>query len=111
MREFSISPFILFPAGLDACFVCADPLLPTSVIGRQGNLLLSIHLPGVLDQQRIAVPTGCEAINLTTEAGLSAIDASGVQKDRAAHLVVRFVLITLFQHRDRDQRPHPPIPS
>src|SRR5258708_10287358 len=48
VREFSISPFILFPAGLDACFVCADPLLPTSVIDRQGNLLLSIQLPGVL---------------------------------------------------------------
>src|SRR5437660_9540259 len=59
----------------------------------------------------MAISTRFEAINLSTQPGLPAIDATGIQKDRAAHLAVWLIALWLFQDRDGDERAHAPIPS
>ncbi len=110
VRQFAIAPFILLPTGLDAGVVRGDLLLPASAMSRQGRLLLYLGLDCLLDQQHIAIPTGFEAVNLAAQACLSAIDASSIQKDRAAHLAVRLVPLARFQHGHRDQRPSRPSP-
>jgi hypothetical protein len=105
VHEFAVAPFIFLPAGLDPSLKGRDPGLPAGEMARQRDVLLLVGLSGALDQQGIALFAGLEAVNFTAQTGLSAIQATGVQKHRTAHLAGRLVSLAHLQHADRDQRP------
>jgi hypothetical protein len=111
VRKFTVSSFILLPTLLDAHFVVVHMRSPALEINGQRCVLLGVGPERLLDEGIIALTARFEAVNLPAQASLSAIYATGVQKDRATDLAVRFVASRLVQHSHRDERPHAPIPS
>src|SRR5258708_1048090 len=107
--KLTIAPFIFLPASLDLFFVEANLFLPARKMSGQGNVLLVVNLPGCLHQLHIALPTGFEAVNLPAQAGLSAIQASRVGKNRAAHPGIRFVAFRFFENGNGNQRSYSPV--
>ncbi len=91
--QFAIAPLILLPAGLDTSCIVSHMLLPASKMQRQRCLLLCIGLERLLNAGIYALSAGFKAINFAAQACLSPIKTSGVEKDRAADLTIRLVVL------------------
>src|SRR5260370_7210591 len=61
------------------------------------------------DQRVVMLAAGFEAVNFAAQAGLSTIDAPGIQKHRTTYLAVRLIPFALFQHGYGYERANSPI--
>src|SRR5260370_28533339 len=61
------------------------------------------------DQRVVMLAAGFEAVNFAAQAGLSTIDAPGIQKHRTTYLAGRLIPFALFQHGYGDERANAPI--
>src|SRR5258708_7019117 len=101
MGQLPVTALIGFPARFDTRFILAHPLLPPRKMSGQGNLVLVFGGKRLLDELRIAITTGFEAVNFPAQPRLPAIDASCIQEDRATYLTVRLVGISHFENEAR----------
>src|SRR5258708_9198653 len=110
MGQLAIASFILLPAGLDARFIRGALCLPTRKMRGKRPVLLLTFVERLLDQLVIALLARFEPINLPTQAGLPPIQASAIEKDRAADLTVRLLPFRFFEDAHGDQRADAPVP-
>src|SRR5260370_15425124 len=74
------------------------------------HVLLLTCVARLLDQLVRALRAGFEPINLPTQAGLPPIQASAIEKDRAADLTVWLLPLRFFEDAHGDQRADAPVP-
>src|SRR5258708_10825644 len=74
------------------------------------HVLLLTGVARLLDQLVRALLAGFEPINLPTQAGLPPIQASAIEKDRAADLTVWLLPLRFFEDAHGDQRADAPVP-
>src|SRR5258708_10578969 len=74
------------------------------------HLLLLTRVERLLEQLGIALLARFEPINFPTQAGLPPIQASAIEKERAADLTVRLLPFRFFADAHGDQRADAPVP-
>src|SRR5258708_5994414 len=110
MGQLAIAAFVLLPADLDARFIRGALCLPTRKMRGKRHVLLLTCVARLLDQPIIALLASSETINFPTQAGLPPIQASAIEKDRAADLTVRLLPFRFFEDAHGDQRADAPVP-